>query len=248
MTRKTLIAMSLLLFLSCSREARSASPPRTVVLELFTSQGCSSCPPADRLLSRLRTEKFAGRIIPLAYHVDYWNSLGWRDPFSSPEWSERQRQYVAAIPNSQAYTPQLVIDGRVQLVGSAEAAIRAEIARQLKEADRGTVTIDRVTRNGQDFVIDLHAKSAALVDLVVVLYENGVTTKVTRGENANRALTNDAIVRWRGRAGTVGGADREEVHAKVRVPIDPSWRAENVGVAAFLQDAKSRAILGAASS
>ena len=149
--KHVLVLLSLagaLSILSCAKEARSSERKaaggrsRTVVLELFTSQGCSSCPPADALLSRLRHEDFGGStVIPLAYHVDYWNHLGWSDPFSSPRWSQRQNLYARALKNAQVYTPQLIINGAVQMVGSADSPIRAEIERQLGGADRGAVFI-----------------------------------------------------------------------------------------------------------
>src|SRR5688572_7171166 len=168
---------------SCAGEARSferkaaGGRSRTVVLELFTSQGCSSCPPADALLSRLRREDFGGStVIPLAYHVDYWNHLGWSDPFSSPRWSQRQNLYARALKSSQVYTPQLIINGAIQLVGSADGAIRAEIERQLGGADRGAVFIDRVALAGNELTVDLRARldvrtSGGPANVVVVLFE-----------------------------------------------------------------------------
>jgi len=113
-----------------------------VIVELFTSQGCSSCPPADRVLSALGREKSDGvTIIPLAFHVDYWNSIGWADPFSSSRWSARQNAYAAALHSSQVYTPQLLVNGRAQFVGSDEQRIRAEIASQSRLPARGSVLI-----------------------------------------------------------------------------------------------------------
>lgn len=220
------------------------------MLELFTSQGCSSCPPADRLLSKLRGEKFSGVVIPLAYHVDYWNHLGWSDPFSSPKWSERQREYAASIQGSQVYTPQLVINGTTQLVGSSERLIRTEIRRQFEGTDRGTVVINQLTRTGNALDLELQAKldrgaAAGRVNVVVALFENGLSTAVTRGENASRNLTNDAIVRWQSRAFELA-PDGTEVTAKVAIPLAKDWRSENLGVAVFLQDPQSRAILGSA--
>jgi hypothetical protein len=250
--RSFVLAVTVVVLVGCSREAQSASSratnhQRTVLLELFTSQGCSSCPPADQLLSKLRKENFDGAVvIPLAYHVDYWNHLGWRDPFSSAQWSARQRAYAASIPGSQVYTPQLIVNGTVQLVGSSERHIRAEIERQLAGRDGGSVTIDRVTRAGNQLKVQVHASSTStLADLMVVLFENGVETAVSRGENANRNLANDAIVRWESKAAEVP-AEGTNVTETVTIPLDAGWRADSIGVAAFLQDSKSRAILASA--
>src|SRR5687767_14525236 len=100
-----------------SQTPRAGDTP--VVVELFTSQGCSSCPSADALLRRIAADpKLRGKVIPLAYHVDYWNHLGWRDPFSSREWSQRQGDYVRAMKLSSAYTPQIVVNGVREMVGS----------------------------------------------------------------------------------------------------------------------------------
>lgn len=230
--RSLALLAAAVLILSCTRAAESATSksahPRTVVLELFTSQGCSSCPPADTLLSKLRREDFDGAtVIPLAYHVDYWNHLGWRDPFSSRQWSNRQRAYAQAMRSAQVYTPQIVINGKTQLVGSAESAIRAEIDRQLKGDDAGTIAIERVTRAGNALKVDLQSTKNA--NAVIVLFENGITTNVESGENEDRRLTNDAIVRWQGSAPA----------GTVTIPLDPSWRTQNLGLAAFLQDGKS---------
>jgi hypothetical protein len=257
---KALVAVATVVVLGCTGEAQSASkrasndPPRTVVLELFTSQGCSSCPPADKLLSKLGGEDFhRGVIVPLAYHVDYWNHLGWSDPFSSPKWSARQREYAASIQGSSVYTPQLIVNGTVQLVGSSERNVRAEIERQLQARDRGTVVIDRIVidrtgREGNELEVQLRAEldrstTDHRVDVVVALFENGMATAVSRGENANRNLADDYIVRWQSRA-FEQAPDGTEVTAKVRIPLAAGWRADHLGVAAFEQDPKSRAILG----
>jgi hypothetical protein len=234
---------SLVLILACSREAKSAGN-RTVVLELFTSQGCSSCPPADKLLSKLGRESFdGGRVIPLAYHVDYWNHLGWRDPFSSAQWSARQNEYARAIKSAQVYTPQVVVGGRAQMVGSAEAHVRGEIERQLERQERGFIAIDRVTRNGDSLQIDVRARvDAGRANVMIALFENAITTSVASGENARRELTNDFIVRWESRVKEIGTAEEK---ATITIPLSKDWNAGNLGVAAFLQDPKSLAIQAA---
>jgi hypothetical protein len=101
-----------LLFAQAAAPAPEASP---IIIELFTSQGCSSCPPADRLLKRLAGDP---RVIPLSFHVDYWNYIGWTDPFSSKRWSERQQGYARAFRSNRIYTPQLVVSGRTGASGS----------------------------------------------------------------------------------------------------------------------------------
>jgi hypothetical protein len=194
-----------------------------VVVELFTSQGCSSCPPADAYLSRLAADpKLHGRVIPLAYHVDYWNSLGWRDPFSSREWSQRQGSYVRALKLDSAYTPQIVVNGTRQMVGSNSFAVQRAIEEESRRKSQARVTL---TIAGNEAVIRTESKTP--VDLILVTFENGVVTHIGSGENSGRTQTNDAIVRKLVRVGRVSGT------AEKRVPLA---LGKNLGVAAFLQD------------
>src|SRR5688572_18133383 len=183
----------LVLLLCCAAgEPKGARP---VLVELFTSQGCSSCPPADELLRRIaRDPALRGRVIPLSYHVDYWNHLGWRDPFSSREWSLRQGEYVRAMKLGSAYTPQVVINGARQLVGSSTAQVYRAIEDESRRAAEGSVSVHI---DGSDVVVRASAPHAGAegAELIVVTFENGATTKVLRGENSGRTIANDAIVR-----------------------------------------------------
>src|SRR5271154_2289788 len=113
-----------------------AATKQSVVLELFTSQGCSSCPPADALLKKLSAEN--SQLLPLSFHVDYWNYLGWKDPYSSPANTDRQRGYASAL-DGQVYTPELVVNGAVGVVGSDEGSVRNAIA--TAQYDGGRVRI-----------------------------------------------------------------------------------------------------------
>ncbi|MBV8519473.1 MAG: DUF1223 domain-containing protein [Acidobacteria bacterium] len=206
-----------------------------VVLELFTSQGCSSCPPADELLRTLANDaSLRGHVIPLAFHVDYWNSLGWRDPFSAHEWSQRQGDYVRALHAASAYTPQMVVDGARQFVGSSSFEIRRAIGEESHRAIAGTIALTR----DKDGVVVRASSPHANTDVIVVAYENGATTNVTRGENGGRTLRNDGIVRTLVRAATLDGTRA----AETRVAIEPQYE-----VAAFLQDRATKKIDAAAS-
>src|SRR5678816_1982458 len=133
--------LPLLSLFACAAEANPSPTPANpndgpVVLELFTSQGCSSCPPADRLLSSFIKEgEVAGRqVVALSFHVDYWNDLGWADPFSLPAWTERQRQYAEALGDNRVYTPELVVAGQTGFVGSNGGQIRQAIGKAPKIA------------------------------------------------------------------------------------------------------------------
>src|SRR5947209_12963057 len=167
--------------------AGQASFPADVpaLAELFPSEGCSSCPPADALLIKLdRMQPVAGaRVIVLSEHVDYWNQLGWRDVFSSPQFSKRQADY-ARLLGSEVYTPQLVIDGRVQLNGSDAKEIRAAIARAAARP-KLPVRIVQITREGSDALvrISVPALSSGKSDVWAAVADESDESNVSRGEN-----------------------------------------------------------------
>jgi len=224
----------------------SASP---VVVELFTSQGCSSCPPADRLLTQLGQDReLAGRVIPLSFHVDYWNYIGWRDPFSSADWSGRQGRYSEAFKLGQLYTPQLVVNGRSQCVGSNADEVREKIAEALKTPADGRVAL-RLEPEAATVKAAVEASMATgkPMDVWVALYETNLSTAVGRGENARRTLRNDYVVRRLVKAFTLPATPPGAAHSgAVALAIDPTWKRGDLGVAAFLQDPVTLAIHGAA--
>jgi len=206
--------------------------PTPVVVELFTSQGCSSCPPADALIHDITADaSLRGRVIPLAFHVDYWDRLGWRDPFSSAEWSRRQAFYAHAMHLSSAYTPQAVVGGTREFVGSNHSALDAALEHASNDKPRGNVALT-LRRDGNSLIATIRATVPANDDLMLAVTEDGVTTKVQHGENAGRTITNDAIVRRLIRV-TPG-------QTSVTIPVDPAWR--NLSAAAFVQDKDSLAI------
>jgi hypothetical protein len=189
-----LVLLCALLLLSPKKT--SAGPPahKAVLVELFTSEGCSSCPPADALLGRLRQE-FAGRgfeVIPLGFHVDYWNSLGWKDRFSAAEFSRRQEQYARALRVDGPYTPQMVVDGETEFVGSESARASAAIAEAANRSQRAQIelslsALDKLTVKASS------AENGAQVMLAIT--EDNLSTKVGAGENNGRELHHAAVVR-----------------------------------------------------
>jgi hypothetical protein len=206
--------------------------PTPVVVELFTSQGCSSCPPADALIHDIaRDPALRGRVIPLAFHVDYWDQLGWRDPFSSAEWSKRQVRYTRAMRLSSAYTPQAVIGGTRELVGSNRSALSAALEGASNAKPAGNVALT-VRRDGNTLVATIHATVPASDDLFLAVTEDDVTTNIPHGENAGRTLTNDAIVRRLIRLAPS--------QTTVTIPVDATW--QNLSAAAFVQDRRTLAI------
>jgi hypothetical protein len=241
------------LVLAASRGIAGEDPARTndpatpsdhaVVVELFTSQGCSSCPPADRLLHELG-ERGAGRLVPLAYHVDFWNHAGWTDPFSSGDWTKRQESYARRLGLRSVYTPQAVVDGGAELVGSDAAALQAAIAAAAAKpaASIGLRLEPRESKVLVEASVDLpEPLRGRKWDLMVALYETGLSTAVGRGENGGRTLQNDYVVRSLQRAGRLKESSKEEASLKV----DSAWNRAHLGVAAFLQDPDTLEIRGA---
>ena len=176
----------------------STAAPMPTVLELFTSQGCSSCPPADALLGEMAMRD---GVLALAYHVDYWDRLGWQDPFSLAAATARQRAYGRALGLSGIYTPQLVVNGVHDLVGFDRAGLTA----LLRPSQVGVGILLRA--EGGTLAIEIEAAAAQSAEMTLVAYRQRVETLVTRGENAGRRLTDYAIVRavtplgrWDGKA------------------------------------------------
>ncbi|MEI3801484.1 MULTISPECIES: DUF1223 domain-containing protein [unclassified Chitinophaga] len=193
-------AIALTLFSAVFANQRTASeqPIDTgngfAVLELFTSEGCSSCPPADALLARIQQEAGNKPIYILAYHVDYWNRLGWKDIFSDLRYSKRQYQYSQQL-NSQVYTPQLVINGTSSCVGSDEAAVTNAMANALASPAEETLNIKAQLQSGKAALTYNVTGDAGNSRLLVAVVQKHAVSKVTRGENEGRMLSHVQIVR-----------------------------------------------------
>lgn len=235
--------------LAGSFSADRAAADDAVLVELFTSQGCSSCPPADQMLSSLGREKGKVEIIPLSFHVDYWNYIGWQDVFSSPKWSKRQRQYTAALPGNRTYTPQLVVQGQRDCVGSNERCIRDAVARTASLPPMASIDIEDAREVGGQVYVDadvtLEPGQPGVVANVVV-FESGLSTDVRRGENRGRELRNDFVVRRLEQVGTIAAGDTSTRRVTTKIPIRNEWREENLGVVVFLQDPATRQVLSVA--
>jgi len=168
--------------------------PGFAVLELFTSEGCSSCPPADELVARIQKEAGDKPVYVLAYHVDYWNRLGWKDAFSQPEFSKRQYQYHRLF-SSQVYTPQLIINGNSEFVGSDEKVISDAVKQNLNGTPSDSLNIKAQQQNGR-LKLDYEIKGKASGNqLVVAIVQKHATSKVNAGENEGRILSHVQIVR-----------------------------------------------------
>jgi hypothetical protein len=233
--------------------ALAADRPVPVIVELFTSEGCSSCPAADRMLARLeQTQPVPGaQVIAIEEHVDYWNQLGWTDPFSSPQYRARQNDYAVALKASNIYTPQMVVNGQTAFVGSDMNRAYREIG---AAAQASTTSIDLGTGpNAVDpETIDLsvqvtNSKTAKWRDSNVYLAvtENGLTTFVPRGENSGRTLRHSSVVRSFGVIGRINpqGANGGQLVSTLRLPRE--WKRENLRAVVFVQERDTYRITGA---
>lgn len=232
---KPLLSLTLTaLALSASVLSAGASA-QPVVVELFTSQGCSSCPPADALLGELARRP---GIVALAYHVDYWDELGWKDRYSIPAATQRQQGYVKRLSRAGAFTPQVVVSGDTSLVGSN----RAEVERAIK-GDRDTLGI-KLSKVGSNIQVQFtEAWSGAArepMDVYLVSYLTEATDKIAAGENARRTLKHFNVVRSFKRLGAWHGKPQRMTAAVAGLPRDAT------SVAVILQRKNQGAIAGAA--
>ncbi|MBX7151783.1 DUF1223 domain-containing protein [bacterium] len=222
--------------------ATNGSQP--IVIELFTSEGCSSCPPADELLSDLGMKNDLN-IIPLAYHVDYWDYIGWKDPFAQKTFTERQNEYANALSLNTLYTPQTVIQGRLECVGSNRERIKEAITNARNHpALAGIVLAVNETRSAitVEAVSDVELPRS---NVWLALYENDLTTSVKHGENGGRQLHHDYVVRKLIHISEISG--KKKWNSAIDIPIDKNWNLKNIGAAAFIQDAFDKTIYAATS-
>lgn len=235
--------------------SEAATPGTVVVAELFTSEGCSSCPPADAVLTTLAGDRTgAVTVLALGEHVDYWDRLGWRDPFSSELFSRRQSDYAASVFRSgNIYTPQLVVDGQFEVIGSDLPAVRAAIAKAARSPKASVVVQPTSILGAGEMRVSVRADVPTAVnmrgtaDLVVAIVEDRLVTQVRGGENGGRTLPHTAVVRILKVAGELGEGERS-LTAAVSVPWSAEWKRGNVRVVSFLQERSSRHILGAGSA
>jgi hypothetical protein len=216
-----------------------------VLVELFTSEGCSDCPPADTLLQKLdKSQPVAGaEVVVLSEHVDYWDDIGWKDPYSSHAFSERQSAYAGGFRLRSIYTPQMVVDGRIELVGSDESGA-IEAIRNAAKTEKISVILSAIRPDGTN-TITLHIETAALpsgvsaesVDVLVAVADESDESHVSRGENAGRTLHHVAVVRTLTLVGTAEKGSSFSKDAKIHLD---GRTLRNVRLVAFVQDKSGR--------
>ena len=216
------------LLMASTAQASSRAPVAEripVLVELFTSEGCSSCPPADAVLARLLEEQPVpgARVIALGEHVDYWDDLGWRDPFSTRSFSERQGVYARRLGVAAPYTPQLIVGGRFQLLGSDLAGARAAVTAASRSPE-GSIAIRVGSQSNAHITLDVeaHWRAGVEADVVLAAVEDRATSTVTGGENAGRTLTHVAIVKSLNVIGSATGAFSRRATLELPQPLRAS--------------------------
>ena len=241
----------LIIVIALSGQPAAPPSPRTaVVIELFTSEGCSSCPPADLLLSTLaREQPVPGvEIIPLGMHVTYWDQLGWKDPSALKSATDRQQAYGALWGGDRVYTPQAVIDGREELVGSDDAGVRKAIARAGREPHARltfTAALDGDRAVTTLAVLDLPSQIKEPLAVIVFVTEDGLSSVVKRGENGGRTLHHDAVVRFERFWGAAPGAKPVTITLS---GMRREWARDRLTAVAVLSGQKTHRIYGAATT
>jgi hypothetical protein len=213
-----------------------------VLVELFTSEGCSSCPPADRNLAFLSTQQPVtnAEIITLAFHVDYWDRLGWKDRFSSPLFSERQESYTHALKLNSNYTPQMVVDGATEFVGSDSGKAAAAITKAI-ESEKAT--IDVLPDAGRFNVKIVNAPSHRDSTVYGAITEDGISTRVEGGENSGKMLEHVSVVRELKVLGELA-SDKSALEVPFDVTTGPEWKKGNLNFVVFVQENESKKVIG----
>lgn len=214
-----------------------------VLVELYTSEGCSSCPPADRILSQLEKEQTVANaeIITLALHVDYWDRLGWKDEFSSPLFSQRQTVYGQQLKLDGVYTPQMIVDGQKQFVGSSLSEANKFIAESAKN-EKAKIELNNAENNALKIkIFNVPKHENATVFLAVA--EDNLGTNVKGGENSGRKLEHDSVVRQLSSVGMIR-AEQNDFESVAMPQFQPDWKRENLKLVVFVQENASRKILG----
>ena len=220
----------------CSAKSGAQTVP---LLELYTSEGCSSCPPADKWMSGIKTDK----VTPLAFHVDYWDYIGWKDKFSKAEYSDRQRKTAAFGGAGFVYTPQFVMSGH-DFKGWDNSRLNEKIESSQKLASRANLSLDAVTKANGDITLTASAQAvkpadAKNTDVFIALYENKLVSQVKAGENSGRELKHDYVVREF--FGAYQISNQNEFSKDFNLNAD--WTKRDAGAVIFVQNSQTGEIL-----
>jgi len=226
-------------------QCSAVSGPKTnALVELYTSEGCSSCPPADQWLSRLKNQsKPIGNIVPIALHVDYWDYIGWKDNFANPEFAKRQREMATLGRARGVYTPQLAINGQDTRSWLSDARFKSEIASINRQPAKAEIRMTVNSQTAKSVQVTTGIKTAEAGPLVyyLALQENNLQSTVNAGENRGEQLRHDYVVRqWLGpfKMGAEG-----KINESHEISLQPNWKQRDLRVVAFVQNSATGEIL-----
>ena len=223
-----------------------------VAVELFTSEGCSSCPPADKLLTQLAEQQpVAGtEIIVLSEHVDYWNRLGWKDPFSHSRFSQRQQEYSRRRWPGKVYTPQMVVDGEAEFVGSDAGKARDAIAAAAKKP-KARVELELGVRQAENLPVSIRISGIPTrkgrAEVILAVTEDDLSVEVVRGENGGRKLSHGGVVRYWRAIGSIDPSKSALFETTASLSLSAGWNPEKLRIVALVQESPMGRIIGAAS-
>jgi len=236
------------LFTAAQTAGRAADKSPTVaIVELFTSEGCSSCPPADALLRQIHLKQASSGqlIVGISEHVTYWNNLGWKDPYSSPVFTDRQSTYASRLSPEGPYTPQMVVNGRDQFVGSDGRALERALRDDTMRAHFDLrILTSTVSADGVDVKFSFSGQTSKPLDVVAVLTDDADRSNVLRGENSGRLLAHVSVARSLSKVATVAGDAEKSIH----LSLPEGFRAssgQGHHLVLFVQEPHQGAILGA---
>jgi hypothetical protein len=246
-----LFAAGILLFCAAfflrpsSSHSSAAGEHRPVIVELFTSEGCSSCPPADALLGHLRQDLAAQQIevVPLGFRVDYWNSLGWNDRFSSAEFTRRQEDYIKTMKLDGPYTPQMVVNGEAEFVGNDASQAHSSITHAANQPQTAEIKISPAADNKLLVQVKTHGATDGSA-VMLAITEDNLSTKIGAGENNGRTLHHASVVRTLKEIGKLHGGSFETA---VPLNLEKDWKRNDLRTVVFVQDGPGGRIEGAAS-
>ena len=236
----TLFLVPIILVLgSFDSETSDKTPEPVVIIELFTSQGCSSCPSADKLLASLAQNTDGKEIYALSFHVSYWNRLGWKDPYSSEQFTQRQKKYGAVMNLQTIYTPQMIVNGEYEFVGSSKSKADYNVNKALEKPMDIDLEMKNVKVDGETLSFQYNLDETAIGHFLnIAIVEKSVENYVPRGENRGLTLKHENVVR---QFKTIYSKQAETIKLEIDNSIDP----KNSSLIVYLQDKKSLRIYGA---
>jgi hypothetical protein len=228
--------------LSIAAECSSKSGSQVVpLIELYTSEGCSSCPPADKWLSSLKAD--TNKVTPIAFHVDYWDYIGWKDRFAKSEFTKRQRKMAEISSASYVYTPQFLYNGR-DFKGLDDSRLNSALQNQQKLGANVNLMLDATLESNGNMTLKAFAKATSIevsrkVDVFVALYENNLMSQVKAGENSGNTLKHDFVVRNLFGAFQINNLNQFQQN----FTLSEDWKNKDAGAVIFVQDSKTGEVL-----